>query len=283
MKISGELTCQSWLHLTQFFNLTIVHWATDAKTLEISIFILFLPIMTTEEPTHRVQSGLGFKIFHAVDMRLRASLQSFSRNLGHFTATYYNLASIHSFPGYCHTAYFSFIGNFDTTYYNLAGTNAFIHFFPRLCAMFWFGCYVLGRILSFSCFRFWSSCSSLFRPSSVVFFVSFSSSNLGIGCESRPEVAIWAAKPHTASIHSFGCSQEMHKKLPRNWMRKAHLKVPQPCLSYYKKSFNRHNHFTKQNWCQELPSVEIHTVFFSCSVFIILAGMNVSFVCFKQW
>ena len=49
-------------------------------------------------------SDLRFSKQWCLDMRLRASLQSFSWNLGHFAATYYNLASIHSFPGYCHTA-----------------------------------------------------------------------------------------------------------------------------------------------------------------------------------
>ena len=183
-------------------------------------------------------------------MRLRASLQSFSRNLGHFAATYYNLAFIHSFPGHCHTAFSVLSKTLLQHITTWPEQMLSLIFFPRLCLMVGFGCHVLGRILSFSCsvqFSFWNSCSSLFRPSPLVFFVSFSSKNLGIGCESRPEVAIWGAKPHTASIHSFGCSQEMPEKLPRNWMRKAHLNVPQPFLSYYKISFNRHNHFTIQN------------------------------------
>ena len=171
----------------------------------------------------RVASDLRFSKQWCLDMRLRASLQSFSWNLGHFAATYYNLASIHSFPGYCHTA--DLVLSETLLQYITTWPEQILSFI-----FFWFGCYVLGRILSFSCFSFWSSCSSVFRPSSVVFFVSFSSNNLGIGCESKPEVAIWAvgSHTHTASIHSFGCSQEMPEKLPRNWMRKAHLKVPQP-------------------------------------------------------
>ena len=37
MKISGEITCQSWLLLTPFFNLTIVHWETFQKRLALWI------------------------------------------------------------------------------------------------------------------------------------------------------------------------------------------------------------------------------------------------------